>query len=284
MKNLGKIFAALMLCVFAATLFTGCGEEKKVEAPATSEFKIGMLRHMNATEKNFNDFMKKISEQFDFRMSSYDPIFFDDLNSLQTALDSGQINAFSTYKSVADYLVAKNPSLEIIDSQKLDITDAFCFALRADDKNLFDMVNKAITEMEDDGTLDELNKKYITDVKADEEIAAVEIQNISGASTIKVAVTGDLPPIDFIDSEGKAAGFNTAVLAELSRRIGRNIELVQVDSGARAVALTSGRADIVFWAIVPVSEIIPADADKIDGVALTAPYYRDKIVHVRLKK
>lgn len=282
--TLKKIFAVLMMCIFSAAILTGCGEEKKVEAPATSEFKIGMLSHMNATEKNFNNFVQKISETFDFKMSSYDPIFFDSLNSMQMALESGQINAMSTYKCVADYLISKNPKFEIADKDTLDFVDAFCFALREDDKDLLGMVNKAIVEMRDDGTLDELTKKYINDFKENEEFAAVEIPNISGANTIKVAVTGDLPPLDFIDEEGKAAGFNTAVLAELSRRIGRNIELVQVDSGARAAALSSGRVDVVFWAIVPVSEIIPSNADKPAGVELTSPYYRGRIVHVQMKK
>ncbi len=282
--TLRKIFAVMLMCIFSAAILTGCGEEKKVEAPATSEFKIGMLAHMNATEKNFDNFIQKISETFNFKMSSYDPIFFDNLSSMQMALESGQINAISTYKCVADYLIAKNPKLEIADNDTLNFVDAFCFALREGDKDLIGMVNKAIVEMRDDGTLDELNKKYVANFKTNEEISAVEIQNISGANTIKVAVTGDLPPLDFIDAEGKAAGFNTAVLAELSRKIGRNIELVQIDSGARAAALNSGRVDIVFWAIVPVSEIIPSNADKPAGVELTTPYYRGRIVHVKMKK
>ena len=282
--TLRKIFAVMLMCIFSAAILTGCGEEKKVEAPATSEFKIGMLAHMNATEKNFDNFIQKISETFNFKMSSYDPIFFDNLSSMQMALESGQINAISTYKCVADYLIAKNPKLEIADNDALNFVDAFCFALREGDKDLIGMVNKAIVEMRDDGTLDELNKKYVANFKTNEEISAVEIQNISGANTIKVAVTGDLPPLDFIDAEGKAAGFNTAVLAELSRRIGRNIDLVQIDSGARAAALNSGRVDIVFWAIVPVSEIIPSNADKPAGVELTTPYYRGRIVHVKMKK
>ena len=282
--TLRKIFAVMLMCIFSAAILTGCGEEKKVEAPATSEFKIGMLAHMNATEKNFDNFIQKISETFNFKMSSYDPIFFDNLSSMQMALESGQINAISTYKCVADYLIAKNPKLEIADNDALNFVDAFCFALREGDKDLIGMVNKAIVEMRDDGTLDELNKKYVANFKTNEEISAVEIQNISGANTIKVAVTGDLPPLDFIDAEGKAAGFNTAVLAELSRKIGRNIELVQIDSGARAAALNSGRVDIVFWAIVPVSEIIPSNADKPAGVELTTPYYRGRIVHVKMKK
>ena len=281
--NLRKIFFALITCILAATMLTGCGEEKKVEAPATSEFRIGMLRHMNSGEKDFNDFVKKVSDTFNYRMSSYDPIFFDSLNEMQSGLDSGLINSFSIYKNVAEYLAAQNKNLEIADSNETDFSEALCFALRADDKNLFDMVDKAVMEMDEDGTLEKLRQKYITDVKPNEEIPAVEIQNISGASTIKVAVTGDLPPIDFIDTEGKAAGFNTAILSELSRRIGRNIELVHVDSGARAAALTSGRADIVFWAVMPSSEIISSDADKPDNIKLTTPYFRNKIVQIKLR-
>lgn len=278
-----KIIALAAACIFTAAIFTGCGDDKKVEAPATSEYKIGMLRHMNASEKDFNNFVKEIAGTFNLKMTSHEPIFFDSLTAMQMALDSDQIQTFSTYKCVANYLVARNPQFEITDKDSLEFIDAFCLAIRESDKELIGVVDKAVREMRDDGTLDRLTQKYITDIKADEEIPAVEIVNIPGASTIKVAVTGDLPPLDYIDAEGKAAGFNTAVLAEISRRIGKNIELVQVESGARAAALSSGRVDISFWAIVPVGEIIPANADKPDGVELTAPYYRGRIVHVKLK-
>ena len=279
-----KIFAVLAILIFSATILTGCGEEKKVEAPATSEFKIGMLRHMNADEGNFNDLLKEISKTFDFKMSAYDPIFFNSLKEMQSGLDSGMINSFITYKNVANYIVAQNPSFEIVDSENFDFTEIFCFALRESDKDLFRMVDKAVVEMDDDGTLKELVKNYITDVKDEKNVSAVEIQNIAGASTIKVAVTGDLPPIDLIDEEGKATGFNTAILAEISKRIGRNIELVHINSGERAAALTSGRVDIVFWAILPVVEIISPDSDKPENVEVTTPYYRNKVVQVRMKK
>ena len=83
--------------------------------------------------------------------------------------------------------------------------------------------------------------------------------------------------------DGKPAGFNTAVLAEIGNRLLRNIELVDVDSGARATALTSKQVDVVFWSIVPVSEIIPSDTDKPAGTVLTEPYFKDKIVHMTFK-
>ena len=37
------------------------------------------------------------------------------------------------------------------------------------------------------------------------------------------------------------------MLAELGRRLNKNIELLQVDSSGRAAALASGTVDLVFW-------------------------------------
>ena len=109
--------------------------------------------------------------------------------------------------------------------------------------------------------------------------------HFDGAGTIKVAVTGDLPPLDYMRADGKPAGFNTAVLAAISQQLGKNFELVDVDSGARAAALTSGEVDVVFWVAVPHDEtIVPADFDKPEGMIVTAPYFTDEIVHVQLKK
>ncbi len=79
------------------------------------------------------------------------------------------------------------------------------------------------------------------------DLEKVEIPKIEGAETIRVGVTGDLPPIDYVDEAGIPAGFNTAVLAEISRRTGKNIELVSIDSGARSLALSQGNVDVVFW-------------------------------------
>ena len=168
----------------------------------------------------------------------------------------------------------------VLKDHTLEFVDAFCLAMRESDEDLFQQVDGAVKKMRDDGTLESLEKKYIKDLKAGEEPEAVEIEKFEGADTIKVAITGDLPPIDLILADGRPAGFNTAVLSEIGKRLQKNIELVQIESAARAAALESGRVDISFWAIVPMSQIIPANADKPDGVVLSTPYYRGQIIHV----
>ena len=75
----------------------------------------------------------------------------------------------------------------------------------------------------------------------------MELPSFEGADTIKVAVTGSLPPMDYVGPDGAPAGFSTAVLAEIANRLGKNIEIVVVDSVGRAAALASGVVDAVFW-------------------------------------
>ena len=277
-----KIFALLMLVTL---LMTGCGGDNAEKKDSDAgKIKLGMITRLNASEENFGDFMKKVEDTLDVKISSHKPVFLDNLNSMQMALQSGQIDEISTYRSVARYMLAKDPRFNVLKDHSLEFVDSFCFALREDETELRDSLNMVIKEMQDDGTLDRLTKEYITDINAETEPPAVELPRFPNAGTIEVAVTGDLPPLDFVSADGKPAGFNTAVLAEIGNRMLKNIELVEIESGARAAALTSKQVDVVFWAIVPVSEIIPQDSDKPDGIILSEPYYKDKIVHMIFKE
>ncbi|MBR5914269.1 MAG: transporter substrate-binding domain-containing protein [Selenomonadaceae bacterium] len=271
-----KIFSILSALMIISLMLTGCGDNSD-----KSNAKIGMLKHLNASEEEFNNFTKKVSDTFSLNMTSYNPVFYDNLNSMLMGLDSGEVKVISTYDCVARYLVANNPKYEIMKNDTLEFIDAFCFAMLEEDIQLKSDVDKFINEIRSDGTLARLTKEYITDVKGNNPPPSVEMPHFDGADTIKIAVTGDLPPLDMVLADGTPAGFNTALIAELGKRLNKNVEIINIDSSARSSALMSDRVDLIFWAIVPVSEIIPANADKPDGTVLSTPYYRARIVHVK---
>ena len=188
-------------------------------------------------------------------------VYYDTLDALLMALNAGDINNIEIYKSVARYLCAANDNLRIgtsFEADKASETLAaelqngingndFAFLMMEDNAALRDEFNAAIEAMKADGTLDKLVKEQIDDLIDGGEIAPIELPKIDGAETIKVAVTGALPPMDYVAADGTPAGFNTAVLAEIANRTGKNIELVVVDSLGRAAALASGTVDAVFW-------------------------------------
>jgi polar amino acid transport system substrate-binding protein len=296
-----KILALGLSCVLTASLFTGCGEQKvetpapaPTSAPEVKVIKLGDLEHLNGDEATANVQLKETAEKFVEITGHERPLhemkFYPNFNAMQMALESGQIEEMVVSLPVANYLMAKNPKFEILEDHMGDkFTQNICLALRAEDAELKAAVDKAISEMKNDGTLDNLEKTYITDLKATEEPAAVEFEKFEGADTITVAVTGDLPPLDYVSAEGKAAGFNTAVLAELGKRLQKNINVIQVESAARAATLTSNKADMIFWSWIPSTDfvsanIIPADVDKPEGIELSTPYYNCPKVHIALKK
>lgn len=280
-----KVFTAVLL-VFTM-IFSGCGGEKPSEPAKSSEkVTIGVITRLNASEVEYNDMMQKLEKSYRPSKAnlSANYKYFDKMNDMQLALESGQIDMLSTYQNVANYMIQRSDNKEILPSEK-NLSDSFCFAVREGDTMLKNDLNKAIKAMATDGTLANLSKQYITELKDGAEPPAVPITQIEGADTIKVAVTGDLPPFDMILADGTPAGFSTAVLAEISRRINKNIELVSVDSAARASILSSKGADVVFWVAVPKdSTLIPANVDQPAGIAVTEPYYHDNIAHVGLKK
>ena len=188
-------------------------------------------------------------------------IYYDTLDAMLMALKAGDVGSIEIYQSVARYLCANNDNLKISVTYDLGKElntfaelmfkghggNDFSFLLLEKNTALRDEFNAAIESMKEDGTLEKLVSDQIDRLIDGGEFISVEMPSIEGADTIRVAVTGALPPMDYVAADGTPAGFNTAVLSEISRRIGKNIELVVVDSIGRATALASGVVDAAFW-------------------------------------
>ena len=286
-----KAVKVLLSCLMAGALFTGCGggggDKPAAEKSAvpTGNIKLGMITHLNATEARMDEILKMVEEESKVPVSNYTVTYYDNLKLMQMGIESGGVDQISVYKSVGNYVVANNDKYEVVSDLTLKtLSDNFCFALRKEDAELKADLNKAIEEMKADGSLEKLANDYIVNVDKGKEPPAVELPMTDGAQSIKVGVTGDLPPLDYVSADGKAAGFNTALLAEVAKRSGKNIEIVDIDSGARAAALASKQIDVIFWVVVPNGDKIPADIDTPEGVELSEPYFKDNVEHLKFKK
>lgn len=239
--------------------------------------KLGLLSKLNSSEEEFLDTWKKTyapkNENLEIIVK-----FYDTLPAMQMALNAGEIHEIILPDVVAEYIMNTNKeyvSRLVLRSKGMGLA----FGFREDSKELRDSFNAALSALKDDWTLSSLEGVYIASPN-EQSLEPVEFVKFEGADTVKVAVTGDLPPIDFIAADGKPAGFNTAVLAEIGAYIKKNIELVNIDSGARSSALASGRADVVFWYEVDMSADTQSDVP--DGIILSTPYFEwNRFIHLR---
>ena len=219
--------------------------------------------------------------------------FFDTLMLMQMALDRGDIDEMILPDFVAEYLLKINKNYApscISNSGNMNL----CFGFMKEKRELLNKWNNVLTSMRNDFTLAGLYQKYIKNFPEDDSYDyiyginsktkkkrnEIKFENFKDAPIIRVAVTGDLPPVDFIAEDGMPAGYSTAVLAEIGKRLRINIVLVNVNAGARTAALISGRADVVFW--YEVNKSLETQPDVPDEVILSAPYLEwNQFIHLQ---
>jgi len=273
-----KKLIALTLALALALTLCACGQKAEettqtADTPAENrKIVLGTLSLLNMTEEEYIAMMegKLIAAKYLAEQGAYlsekdlskmpevsGVIFYDTLDAMLMALEAGDITSAEVPQCTADYLCAHNDKLTTRGYFDLNGADdftknvayrlgvGFSFLTTEDKAALRDEIDGALTEMQEDGTLDALIQTYITD-GAEGQPEPIEFTKTDG-ETIRVAITGALPPMDYVAADGTPAGFNTALLAELGKRLNVNFEPVQVDSLGRAAALASGNVDLVFW-------------------------------------
>ena len=174
--------------------------------------------------------------------------FFDALQSMLAALGSGRIVAVEIDEYTAGYLLSRAEQYAVFQPSGTPVYNLnFSMLLRDGDSELCGRISSAIKDMKADGTLESLKKKYIDGCIAGTDPDAVKPEHFDGSEILRVALTGDRPPMDYISVAGEPIGFNTALISEVARRLKMNAEFISVDSGARAAALASRTCDVVFW-------------------------------------
>ena len=265
---------------------------------ASEVMKVGELEKLNISPEDFNKMLygiptakfsefRKGAKLSEFRKGS--PVadkretkFYNSLTELLLALNRGEVDEIILPKEVAQYALKNNDALELVAVNHI-VPNYLALGFKDDEegRRLKSLFNNALITMENSGRLSMLKELYINDAGYDEP-EPVKPERFDGAEIVKVAVTGDMPPIDFIAADGIPAGFNTAVLAECAKIAKVNLELMNIDTTARAAALVSGRVGIVFWFQTVYDTEVNLDVP--EGIILSEPYYRwDELYAIKLK-
>ena len=254
---------------------------------AAAGVKTGFLTKLNISEDEYRDMLVAYRKTggwhlLDARHDDGDNVlFYDSLIELQMALNRGDIDEAALPRVVGEYVLNTTQDFVASSVEKLSrVYLSFGFSERKG-SSLRHFFNETLSAMRADGTLLALQEKYLRDPGLTEP-EPVKIEHFNDAQTIRVVVTGDLPPIDLVAADGTPAGFNTAVLAEIGRRLHMNINLMNIDTGARSAVLASGRADVVFWYMS--ARDYARDIDVPDGVLLSNYYYEwDQFLYLKKK-
>ena len=270
-----KRFLAVILAGLMLLSLVACGGKKdeNVMKLGTLEASGTQLTH---NEEHTQQMVKDVGDSNKENVEC----FYNNLSTALMDLESGKIDSLGLEECTANYVATRNDKIAVT---KIDRKTNFSMMTLDTNKEVYDILNNAIVEMKADGTLDTL---IANELKAyiESDPVAKDLPNFDGAKTIKIGVTGDVPPMDFVAANGKAAGFNIALLAEIANRAQVNFELVQIESGARAMALSSNKVDAIFWTKSATCTICNTTATEgIKGTIITESYFSDGSASIKLK-
>ncbi|MDD2491288.1 MAG: transporter substrate-binding domain-containing protein [Bacteroidales bacterium] len=162
------------------------------------------------------------------------------------ALKSGKIDGYPSHQFAADYLLKRDSQVVAIPVLDVPIEGHAIMAVRTEDFKLKTMLDSAIIILRDNGTISALEQEWIMNLPAENEPTFNEIPVIEGAPSYYVGVAGDLPPLDYVASDGFPAGFNVALLSEIGKILNINFKFVSLETQARFTALASKKIDVIF--------------------------------------
>lgn len=286
-KKILTVFLALLM-IFALSACgatdtdTAADSQNQEQTDGEGVVNLGVLSYCNVEENGLN---KAVFEANGGQEVNH--VYFDSLTDMMMSLTAGKIDKAVTGEATAKYVITNDDSF-VQEETILKATNNYGMLLMADNQELCDEISGAIQELNDDGTLAELQETYIKGYIDGGEPKVEEIASIGDAETITVAVTGDLPPMDFVNENGEPAGFNVALLAAIAEKLGINIDLINVTAGSRAMALTSGKADVIFWTLSQEIQGDDADnpflnADTPENTVKTLPYFSESDAALVLK-
>jgi ABC-type amino acid transport substrate-binding protein len=275
MKSTKRIalFLAFALCL---TLFAACAKTEAATndtnndgIPYNSDEDFTGMQLILLNTPGEQERHNAITEEVDANAEFLAPIFADTLSDMISNLKSGRADYAIVFTPTAKYFTAGDTTLGYTEMltpsdapERLTLRYTVAMTTRAEDTELLDKINSAISELKADGTLDTLLADYVESLS----VAATDaIPTIDGAETIKVGITGDNPPFDYIDPSGHPAGFNVELMKAIATKAGLNVEFVAIPSNARFTALESGRTDVHFFGTG-----IPSDNK--EGFTMTEAY------------
>lgn len=137
----------------------------------------------------------------------------ENLVSATAALKSNKIDALVYERATLTAIANQDPQLEVIE-EPVKVVDV-AVAVKKGNSALLDSVNRAITELENAGILDDMRKRWFADEGYLPDMPRLDPPDTQ--EILRVGTEALMPPFEFIDSNNQCVGFDI----ELAQRIGQ---------------------------------------------------------------
>jgi polar amino acid transport system substrate-binding protein len=247
---MNKWVLSVLSAFLLLSVFTGCNSKPVITSFADAKYAsigvttgttgetIALTKFPEAKIKSFNDIMDAIA-----------------------ALKAGQLDAVITSSLTAHQVVKKNPEFYYL-QEPLQYEDTSIAVKKGDDELLL-AVDNIIGELQADGTLADMRKRWF---KMDlSPYVERKIEVSTKGKVLNIGVSAYREPVNFVDKDGRVTGFDGELARIIGARLHRPIEFYNMKFMALIPALQSGRVDLIITSMT-------ATKERKKSVNFTRPY------------
>ncbi len=183
----------------------------------------------------------------DIKLQNKNIFSFDSFSDGIPALKSKKIDyIIGSYTSLVAF-TKTNDDLIILPTFITE--DGNAIAFRKDSPNLKDKIDEIITKFEKDGTLADLEQRWIKDFNFEMPV----IKSGENASVLKVGVAANREPVCFIQ-DLDFVGYDCELIERIAKELNMKVEYVDMKFSSLIPALQSGKVDLIISNITKTKE------------------------------
>jgi len=145
--------------------------------------------------------------------------------------------------AVYDKPVLKNIAAGLTVLSELLEDDKYGFAVQLENKVLKTVVDGVLAELKANGTYDDMMKRWFPEKGNPAPMPAIKLDGNNGVFRFGTAAVSE--PMSYVDANQKVVGFDIEFATYVAQKLGKQLEIIDMEFGAMLPALIAGKVDMI---------------------------------------
>ncbi len=240
-KGRGSLRSRMIGVIILVLLLVGCGGKQDIAAGLNQNDDKFQEKQLDTLEdKRIGVLTGSAGDSAARQRFPRAQIFdLDNIVNATSALRSNKIDAIVYERTTLQEIAKKKPDLKVIE-ESVQIVDV-AIAIKKGNLSLLNSVNQVITDLESNGTLDEMKVRWFTGSNLS---TMPKLDSPFSQETLHVGTEALMPPFEFIDAGNQLSGFDIELAGRIGQSLGKKIVVSNMNFTALIPALQSGKIDL----------------------------------------
>ncbi len=267
--NIKKTVSCCAAVMLAAVFATGCGSSS---SPAQGGDGASSASDSKLPPNTVNSIDDLTDKKIGVQLGTTGDIFASDVEGATVerynkaadaimALKQGKIDAVLIDEQPAKVFVSENDDLRILEENFA--TEEYAVCIKKGNDELTEKINGALTELEADGTLENIRKNWIGEEAGTHPYtspAGTEYNN----GTLIMATNAEFPPYESMSGD-QVVGFDADMMKAVCDKLGMELKIENMAFDSIIAAVDSGKADVGAAGMT-------VTAERLENVNFSKPY------------